>query len=65
MGSYAPFARIVARYLAGALVALGVVGDGEALAFAEHPDTLIVIGAVLGLIVEAAYAFARRKGWAT
>lgn len=59
----APLARIIARYLAGALVAYGLIAPQDAAAL--HPDLVAFVGAALGALVEGVYAVARRKGWAT
>lgn len=58
-------ARIVSRYLAGALVSYGLVGVETGAALAVDPDLAILIGAVLGAATEVIYAIAKRKGWAT
>lgn len=58
-----PVARIFARYLAGALVTYGIFTAPDVAVL--EPDFVLLIGAVLGAGVEAAYALARRKGWAT
>lgn len=57
-----PIARIIARYLIGALVAYGVFGADDAAII--EPDLVLLIGAALGAAIEAAYAVAKRKGWA-
>lgn len=59
----AVLARILARYLAGALVLYGLLDQGTAELL--RPDLALAIGAALGLVTEAAYALARRFGWAT
>lgn len=60
--NYAPIARIILRYAVGAGV-MGSAKIGEQLA--ADPD-LVATGAVLiGVAVEAGYAVAKRKGWAT
>lgn len=59
----APLTRIIARYIAGALVAYGLMAPHEAVAM--HPDLVAIVGAGLGVAVEFVYAFARRRGWAT
>lgn len=59
----APLTRIIARYLAGAMVAYGLMAPQDAVAL--HPDLVAIVGAVLGGVVESAYAYARRRGWAT
>jgi hypothetical protein len=58
-----PVSRILARYLAGALVAYGLFSAPDVAAL--EPDLVAVVGAILGAAVEAAYAFAKRRGWAT
>lgn len=59
------FARIILRYLAGALVAYGMLPQeiGEQVAF--DPDLATALGAILALLVEGFYAVAKRKGWTT
>ncbi len=59
------FARIILRYLAGALVALGLLDAPLAAQLAVDPDMLALIGAGIGVAVEGFYAIAKRKGWAT
>tara|TARA_Y100000296_G_C5019128_1_gene178960 strand:- start:427 stop:615 length:189 start_codon:yes stop_codon:yes gene_type:complete len=62
MTNYAPWARIVLRYLVGA----GVMGSqtlGDKLS--ADPDLVLVVSLLIGAAVEAAYAFAKRKGGAT
>ena len=59
----APLARIVGRYIAGALVTYGMITPDAVGAI--EPEIIAVAGAVLGAIVEGAYALAVRKGWAT
>ncbi len=56
-------ARILARYLAGALVAYGVIDAGSGRDLALDPDLALLIGTSLGAVAEAAYALARRFGW--
>jgi hypothetical protein len=57
---YAPIVRIILRYAIG-----GIVGAAQGDMLAGDPD-LVSFGAVaLGACVEAAYAYAKRKGWAT
>lgn len=59
----APLARIAARYVAGALVAYGLIPHGDADVI--QPDLALAIGAIMGAIVEGVYAVAKRKGWTT
>ncbi len=59
----AVIARILARYIAGALVAYGVVDAGFGRELAFDPDMALLLGAALGALAEAAYALARRFGW--
>jgi hypothetical protein len=58
--SYAPIARIILRYLIGA-----VIGASQAQMLAADPDIVTVLALALGAAVEVAYGFAKRKGWAT
>lgn len=57
---YAPVARIVLRYLVGA-----VIGAAQADALVGDPDVVTAVALGIGAAVEAAYAFAKRRGWAT
>ena len=59
---YAPFVRIVLRYLVGAAL-MGSAEIGERLA--ADPDLVAVGAAVVGIAVEAFYVWARRRGGAT
>ena len=57
MSQYAPFIRILLRYVAG---------FGASWAWVEGDQDLILIGSMLlGALVEAAYTMARKKGGAT
>lgn len=57
---YAPIARIVLRYVIGA-----VVGMAQGDMLAADPDVVTVAAIGIGAGVELAYAIAKRKGWAT
>jgi hypothetical protein len=61
---YAPLARILLRYVAGALIAKGVIQDPAQLV---NPDTVTVVtiglGALLSAVSEGFYMLARRRGW--
>ena len=57
---YAPVARIVLRYLVGA-----VIGAAQADALVGDPDVVTAVALGIGAAVEAAYAIAKRRGWAT
>ena len=60
--NYAPIARIVLRYVVGAgLLGSSVIGDQ----LAADPDIVFFASLALGAMVEAGYALAKRKGWAT
>lgn len=59
---YAPIARIILRYVAGAGIG-GSVALGDRLA--ADPDLILYVSLGLGLAVEAAYGFAKRRGWRT
>ena len=58
-------ARIALRYAAGALVAAGYLDNDLVQQIGADPDLLILLGGVLGVGVELAYAFAKKRGWAT
>lgn len=61
MSNYAPYARIIARYLAASGVTLGVLDVG----FWLEPDTILVLSGLLGAAVEGWYEFAKRRGGST
>lgn len=57
----APIARIAARYIAGALMAYGIIPSDEAAIL--EPEIALAVGAVIGALTEAIYAVAIKKGW--
>ncbi len=57
-------ARILLRYVSGALVAYGLIPHEVGADLAMDQDVALVVGAVLGAAAEGFYAIARRKGWA-
>ncbi|WP_283178129.1 hypothetical protein [Gemmobacter sp. 24YEA27] len=59
----AVMARILARYVSGALVAYGVIDPGLGREMALDPDLALMIGTTLGALAEAGYALAVRFGW--
>ncbi|HEY0275629.1 MAG TPA: hypothetical protein VGC31_06125 [Paenirhodobacter sp.] len=63
------YIRNILRYVAGALVAHGLIAPQTGLAIASDPllvETLsLFMGTGLGLITEGFYALARRLGWRT
>jgi hypothetical protein len=58
--NYAPIARIVIRYGVGLVFGLEV---GNLLA--GDPDTVLIAAAVIGVVTEWAYAYAKKQGWST
>ena len=60
--NYAPYARIVLRYIVGAGV-MGSVQIGAQLA--ADPDLVMGVSVAIGAAVEGAYALAKSKGSAT
>lgn len=59
---YAPIARIVLRYLVG----IGFAGSTEIGDYlAADPDLVMYASMGIGIAVEATYAYAKKKGWAT
>ena len=59
---FAPLARIVLRYAVGAGI-MGSATIGNQLA--ADPDLVLYVALGIGAAVEAGYAIAKRKGWAT
>lgn len=57
--------RIIARYVSGGLMTIGVLSPDLAQEFAMDPDVALVLGAIIGAATEAVYAWAKRKGLAT
>lgn len=60
--NYAPYARIALRYVVGAAL-MGSTQIGTQLA--ADPDLVAAVAAGIGVVVEGAYALAKRKGGAT
>ena len=58
-------ARIILRYLSGALIAAGYLDPELGATLGADPDVLVVLGFGLGLAAEGIYAVAKRMGWAT
>lgn len=58
-------ARIIARYLSGALVAYGVLPQEAGAELAMDPDVALVLGGIISAVTEGFYAWAKRKGWMT
>lgn len=63
--NYAPIARIILRYLSGAFVTYGLIGAETGEYLAVDPDLTLMLGGAIGAAVEFAYAFAKKRGWAT
>lgn len=57
---WAPIARIILRYVVGAVIGMA---QGEMLA--ADPDVVTLVALGIGVAVETAYTFAKRKGWTT
>jgi hypothetical protein len=57
---YAPIARIIIRYIVGA-----IIGPDMAGLLAADPDMVTVLAIGIGGAVEVAYSLAKKKGWAT
>jgi hypothetical protein len=53
----APLARIIARYITGAMATYGL--------FIEAGEVYLIVAALIGMAVEGAYALAKRNGGAT
>lgn len=63
--TYLPIARIVLRYIIGALLAYGWISADAADMLAVDPDIAILIAGLLSAVVEGGYALAKRRGGAT
>jgi hypothetical protein len=61
----AVYARLIARYLAGALLAYGMIDAETSQHIALDPDVALVLSAVLTAATEGFYKLARKYGWAT
>ena len=59
------YARIAARYVAGGMVALGLVAERVGAELATNPDFVLAVGLALSAAIEALYALAKRLGWPT
>lgn len=62
-----PIARILLRYIAGALVAKGLLDPDSAAFFNTDPDLIelatAAVGVLMGLGAEFFYRLARKMGW--
>lgn len=58
--NYAPIARIVIRYIVGA-----VIGMDAGAVLAGDPDVVTICALGIGAGVEAAYRIAKKRGWST
>lgn len=63
----APIARILARYIAGAIGALGLAGVTNAEFLGESPELIdiiqLAVGGILTVTVEWVYYLANKRGW--
>lgn len=59
MATFAPFIRILMRYVSGVLIARGIFNEGDAGLFMD-PE---LIGILVGIANEAWYMAARKFGW--
>lgn len=59
------YIRIGLRYLAGYLVIKGLLPEDLANTISADPEIIAAIGLIIGVIVEGAYALARKLGWKT
>jgi hypothetical protein len=60
MMDFAPTARILLRYVVGAVLGLDA---GNTLA--GDPDVVTILALLIGAAVEVVYSIAKKKGWAT
>ena len=61
----AVIARIVARYVSGALASYGLVSPEVGAELAMDPDVALVLGAIIGAVTEGIYAWVKQRGYAT
>ena len=57
-------ARVIARYLSGALISVGFIAPELGAQLSRDPEVIGLIGLALGAGTETAWALAVRKGWA-
>ena len=58
-------ARIILRYLSGAMIAVGTFSPDTAAQIGVDPDLVTLLAVAISAAVEGAYALAKRKGWMT
>lgn len=58
-----PLSRILARWIASALVTYGVIAPEYGTAL--DADVATILGLVIGGLTEASYMLAKRYGWRT
>lgn len=59
------YIRVILRYLAGYLLLKGLLPKEIVDMIEQDPELAGAIGALIAILVEGAYAFARRMGWRT
>ena len=57
-------ARVLARYLASALMTVGFIAPELGAQLSRDPEVIGLIGLAIGAGTETAWALAVRKGWA-
>lgn len=58
-------ARLILRYLAGALIAAGYLDPTLGNTISADPDLIVLLGAGIGAVAEGLYLLARHRGWRT
>lgn len=61
MMHYLPIARILLRYVVGALVSYGLIGAETGEFLAVDPDLALVVAGIMSAAVEGGYALAKRN----
>lgn len=56
----APITRIILRYGVGTIFGMEVAD-----LLAGDPDVILLVATVIGIATEVAYAYAKKRGWAT
>lgn len=59
------YVRIGLRYLSGYLVLKGILPQEISTTIETDPELAGAVGALIAVVVEGAYAFAKRMGWRT
>jgi hypothetical protein len=59
----AVFARILLRYVSGALITAGYLDAGIGSTLSVDPDVVTTLGVGIGVATEGVFALAHKYGW--